>query len=706
MKFYKFKEAVPVWEKGRGCERNYNLIFHCNVPRSENTILCVSASNLYLLFVNGKMIAEGPARAGHGYYRVDEIDISRYLDREENTVVIFVNGYCVKSYYLIKQAPFLCAEILSDGEVVKATGSEDFIAVYNSLRVRKVPKYTRQRTFTEAYDVTRECCRIFQGDNSSFTPVTLVQTEDKRFVERQIPYPSYAYENFASGIIKGSLYLKPDFKPVQYEILEIETEDKGFFLHELEFNTIDAVEKFSCSGKSNDVFRVNGDKIPPMSYSVYEMKGEKTGFIKLDIECSADTNLAITFDEILTDGDVCATRGCMNTVFWKLEKGKYSLVTAEPYSLKFMKIINTSEIAAVTVNDAGIIKYEFNCDVDGLNSEDEELNAIYDAAVATFRQNTVDIYMDCPSRERAGWLCDSYFTARAEYYLTGKSFVEKNFLENFIYTDGFVGIPDGMLPMCYPADFRENLYIPQWSIWYVLELEEYLKRSGDTELVTAAKEKIYNLISFFLKYENEDSLLENLESWSFIEWSKTRDFMDGVNYPTNMLYARMLRAAASLYSDNDLLDKSNKIINAIRNQSFFDGFFHDHALRDKDNNLVVQSADITETCQYYAFFMGTATKELYPELWETLVNDFGPDREEKKLWKNIHPSNAFTGYCLRLELLLKAGEREKLLDSIKGFYGYMAEETGTLWEHKGKTASCNHGFASQVLVWIKELILS
>ncbi len=36
------------------------------------------------------------------------------------------------------------------------------------------------------------------------------------------------------------------------------------------------------------------------------------------------------------------------------------------------------------------------------------LKAIYDAAVETFRQNALDVYMDCPTRERAGWLCDSF----------------------------------------------------------------------------------------------------------------------------------------------------------------------------------------------------------------------------------------------------------------------------------------------------------
>jgi len=440
-----------------------------------------------------------------------------------------------------------------------------------------------------------------------------------------------------------------------------------------------------------------------MTYSIYEMTGEKTGFIMLEIECSEDVTLAIIFDEILTGGDVSSTRGFMNSVLWSLKKGSYSLITAEPYSLKFVKIINTSETAVVTVKSAGIVKFEFNCEVNKLNSGDSTIDMIYDAAVATFKQNTVDIYMDCPSRERAGWLCDSYFTARTEYFLTGKSAVEKNFLENFIYTDGFVGVPDGMLPMCYPADLR-GIYIPQWSMWYVLELEEYLKRSGDTELISAAKEKLYKLINFLSKYENENSLLENLESWSFIEWSKTRDFMEGVNYPTNMLYARMLKAMASLYSDNALLGKAKKIEDKIREQSFFDGFFHDHALRDEKNNLVVESNAITETCQYYAFFMGTADKATYPGLWKTLVEDFGPEREEKNLWENVHPSNAFTGYCLRLDLLSKAGEREKLINSIKGFYGYMAEETGTLWEHKSKHASCNHGFASQILVWLKNIL--
>ena len=99
--------------------------------------------------------------------------------------------------------------------------------------------------------------------------------------------------------------------------------------------------------------------------------------------------------------------------------------------------------------------------------------------------------------------------------------------------------------------------------------------------------------------------------------------------------------------------------------------------------------------------METASYETFPELWKTLVHDFGPEREKSGLWKHIYPSNAFIGYFLRLELLYNAKEYEKVLENIKDFFGYMAEETGTLWEHKTSHASCNHGFASHITVWLK-----
>ena len=91
------------------------------------------------------------------------------------------------------------------------------------------------------------------------------------------------------------------------------------------------------------------------------------------------------------------------------------------------------------------------------------------------------------------------------------------------------------------------------------------------------------------------------------------------------------------------------------------------------------------------------------ELWETIVNDFGPDREHTKKWQDIYPSNAFIGNYLRLELLSDAGIYDKLEADIRRYFDYMAIRTGTLWENQKESASCNHGFASHVLIWLDKL---
>ena len=114
----------------------------------------------------------------------------------------------------------------------------------------------------------------------------------------------------------------------------------------------------------------------------------------------------------------------------------------------------------------------------------------------------------------------------------------------------------------------------------------------------------------------------------------------------------------------------------------------------------VLSGKCTESCQYYAFFTDIATPELYPELWETLLNDFGPERKQTKKWERIPFSNAFIGNYLRLELLYRYRLYDKVTDNIKGYFEMMADKTGTLWENDTPSASCNHGFASHVIYWL------
>lgn len=707
MNKYEFKSAVPVWQSEKENEMNYNIAFRSVIKKSRKCVVAVSASNMYQMFVNGEIASEGPARAGHGYYRVDEIDISDFLTNDENIVCIYVDGYNVPNFYLVKQPAFLCAEIIADGNIAAATGVGGFDAKYHDERLRKVVRYSVQRTFTEVYSY-KKTYRSFERDiNCTYDKIAnIAPVEHKNFICRDIPYPCYRSYN-AVPMYAGRI--TPDNSDTEFmrdRVLVLESPDNGFDLDEVELIPCDDVQKYKFIPENDILNSSEPITIGEKKYAMYNLPREKTGFITLDIECDKNAKIMIVFDEVLSNGDIDLKRSypgntVINCVTWYLESGRYSLITNEPYTFKYIKLINFSNDSNIKINSIGLTGFENAAKIIPLSNGSEQLKRIYNAAFETYIQNTVDIYTDCPSRERAGWLCDSFFTARTEHFLTGKSEIEHNFLENFIFTKSEIWNESPMLPMCYPAD--GDGFIPQWAMWYILELSEYLDRSGNAGFVAAAKNKVTNLMSYFEKYENSDGLLENLDGWNFVEWSKANDFVSGVNFPTNMLYAMTLRTADVLYPGNGYAEKAKSLTETICKMSYINGFFHDQALRNETNVLYVTDS-VTETCQYYAFFTGVATCKTHADLLDKLVSEFGRKREKTGLYKEIYPSNAFIGYFLRLEILAQNGYISEMLQDIEDYFLPMADTTGTLWEMNSPSASCNHGFASYIMVLLNKYI--
>jgi alpha-L-rhamnosidase len=314
----------------------------------------------------------------------------------------------------------------------------------------------------------------------------------------------------------------------------------------------------------------------------------------------------------------------------------------------------------------------------------------------------VDVLTDCPSRERAGWLCDSYFTGKAEQLMTGFNRVEHNFLQSYLFAPPLPQLPKGMLPMCYPSDHFNGEYIPNWAMFFIIEIEDYLLRAGDRAFIDRCKDKVLSLIEFFERYKNKDGLLERLDSWIFVEWSKAADFVRDINFPTNMLYYKTLKSAAALYGREDLNRRAGEIKDAVRALSYNGEFFEDNLVYE--NGELTKTGNITETCQYYAFYFGIADKETYPRLYDTMFTVFGPERDDGKVFPTVYRSNAFIGNFLRLDYLKREGGIKQAYDECFDYFGRMAQRTGTLWENDKPHASCNHGFASYAAAFFLEAV--
>ena len=700
-----FQKAKPIWPKGRELEKNMTVVFRGKFEKSQagKTILRITGATLYRIYLNGAFVGHGPARAARGFFRVDEWNLTPELRASDNILTIEVAGYNVNSYYLLDQPSFLQAEVVSGGQVLLATNDEGggFEASRILERVQKVPRYSFQRPFIECYRLIPTSFRWRIDANAERIVLPCEVVASKKLIPRRVTYPTFNVrfpeKVHSKGKIKAGIKQKKYWK--DRSLTKIGPKLRGFKEDELELNpSIELQETADVSSIQLDKKYNKADAIElsKNSYTILDFGVNLTGFIGAKIICSEPTRLFFAFDEILSGNDVNFKRlGCINIVSYDMQPGEYEVESFEPYTLRYLKLIALS--GACSVKNVHLREY-VNSDIEraSFQCSNEKLNKIYAAGVETCRQNAVDIFMDCPSRERAGWLCDSYFTSRVANNLSGNTLIEKNFLENFLLPEKFKFIPDGMLPMCYPSDHDDGVFIPNWAMWFVVQLHDYLHRSNDRNLVNALKPRVLKLFKYFKDFENGDGLLEKLDSWVFVEWSEANKFVQDVNYPTNMLYSASLAAAGRMYDRPDLLQKAEKIRNVIRKQSFNGHFFVDNAMRQKDGTLHVTN-NTTEVCQYYAFYFDVASPEKYPELWRTLVEDFGPKRKQIGAYPKVFPANAFVGNYLRLELLSRYGRTAQLMDESVDYFLYMAERTGTLWENISPRASCDHGFASHVV---------
>ena len=701
-----FRSARPIWPAGRETEQNLIVGFRAviDVDESEAEPLAVSlrmiGSTVYRVYVNGEFTFYGPARGPHGYYRLDEIDLSDRITSGANLIAVEIAGYNIDTQYTLDQPSFLQAEVISDGHVLASTGGDgvSFDAVILPERVQDVPRYTFQRGFTEEYHLTPGFDAWKMDKAAEVETAECAVCEDKEIIPRRIPLPEFvkyppvrsvARGSFTPGIIPGTIWLGDEEEDVDAPMrARLEKEQATSPCAALQCFRTDSREELDTPLDAGVNIELAAD-----SYHIVDFGTNLSGFMGFRVSCTEDTTLYVSYDEILTDGEVNFRRlGCISIICYHLAPGKYDLEVFEPYTLSAMKLHALG--GACTVQDIYIRDYSYpDVHRSSFSCSDRDLNRIFRAGVETFRQNSVDLFMDCPSRERSAWLCDGFFTSRVADDLCPDTNLEKNFLENYLLPP-FPYLPEGMLPRCYPADHRDGDFIPTWSLWFVIQLEEYLARSGDRELVDALKPKVQKLFGYFKNFENEFELLENLEKWVFIEWSKANDYPQDVNYPANMVFSGALAAAGRMYDLDDLTQKAERIRNVIREQSFDGEFFVDNAVRE--DGVLNPTRNRTEVCQYYAFFFGTATPELHPELWKVMSTDFGPYRNYETTWPEISKANAFIGNYLRLEILSRHGINAQAVKEVNGYFLKMADMTGTLWEVDNPGGSLNHGFASHV----------
>lgn len=682
----KIKSAV--WAEGQKNQMNRAFAFVLDLGKKQMGEICLSAASCYKVIADGKLMGFGPNRTAHGYARAAVYPFNAQY------ITVEVQSHFVPNFCWVKREPFFACVLKTESG--KEYFAEDFNCFALSDRVQKVRRYSFQRGFCETYINEKDRTALyFCKPQNAFPRVKTEKAELPHLLPSETLNPALS-EIFAEKVIDSG-YCKTSPEIAVYvdrtETL-IGTVIEGFKRSEWQDFSTDEISRITY---------LSGAKSGDYAYETLDFSRIVTGIVEVEIIAGNAGEVFFAFDEILSDEKLKTIkpfRGETANVFkWTVKKaGVYNLSAFEPYAFRYANVITSAGVKAnVKVRayenpEAG--KMLFECD-------DKKIEQIMEAARHTFAHNAVDLLTDCPSRERAGWLSDSFFSSVAERVFTGDNKVERAFLQNYILADKS-GHPKGMIPRCYPADYyEEDGFIPNWSLWYILEIYKYFTQYGYDETVEKSRANVEGILKYFVDFENEFGVLEDLKGWIFVEWSAANnsDHINGINVPSNACYYASLLAAAKVYGIKGLKEKAEKVKDYLLKNAYVDGFFVDNLIRNEKGDII-PTENYTETCQYYMFFFKCADKHTHKELFDKMLNEYGKSDSSvsggNPVKKQLTPSNMIYGVYMRLELLMREQKRVELLNECVRYFYDMTQKTGTLWENNTASASCDHGFASYV----------
>lgn len=660
---------------------NATFVYKYTADFCGEATLKLSSAYTYKLFVNGNFIAAGPTRAPLGYFRIDEFKLNI---NDGDIISILTCDYNADSYCFIMQEPFFYSQI-SCGD--KNCSASDFKCYDFDVKIKNVERFSFQRGFTEVYKLSCKMDEYLVHPEKYFDEIDWVKAKTLIELPRRVAYSTHYIEEVKNGYDGGIVEID---QTAEAKIEHLKLYDHiGFDKHELYEQIGETASKF--------VYKKGffSNCLTEKTYAIYDFGRIVSGFIGLKVVAYEDSQLYVMGEEIAEpDGTIDFSRGSCSYVFkWELKKGEHILETLEPYTLKPMQVVVLS--GSVKIESVFVRTWEnpdaYNFDFEFAN---DKHNIILKAAKNTLAQNTIDLLMDCPGRERSGWINDMYFSLKSCQLLMQNTSVALNSLENYILAKNVVGLSDDIVPMAYPADHLNGNYIPNCILWFVSNVCEYYLRNSDEEFKNLAQSKVLSALDYFKKYENEYGLLENLDKWVFVEWSKAGDFTKGVNFPTNMQYYQSLNLAGEVYGRQDLIEKAQALKEKIIEFSFNGKFFEDHVVREE--GVLKRQNHITEVCQYYAYLSGITDSELFDEWKKMLVEEFGPYRKEDH-YPEIDRANVIIGLLIRSNMLIDFKEYDRVKKEITEIFYPMAKKTNTLWENVDDRTSLNHCIASYVV---------
>ncbi len=667
----------------------------------EKAILYISADQQYMLYINGKYVNRGPARAMHEHYSYDEIDVLQYLKTGKNLIAIraYNSGKSTFSYVHQANAGVIFA-LETDGKTKTVSCMPKTKCIRENANYRDSVSQSLQLNYQEHFDMNKAEIgwQSLDYDDSNWGKA-----------EGDRAYNAMPYYNLQArgtpmcdtNIIKNFTILA---KAKGKTLTESDTFRNICELYDL--------EKTNGFKKAENAPKINVAKNPMGEFTSHIVDFGKTvvGTPILKIENASggeivDMVLSEKIDENFNIDNLYKTHSkpaVSNRLICKkgLNEHEFFSICGFRYMEIRVRKNNNSEISITPslrwsnypLGSNGV----FEC-------SDKLANEIWKASVHTQRCCAMDGYVDTPYREQAQWWGDARVQSWNTFFISG----DARLLRRGINILSQQTLPNG-LTYGHAPTMAHTCILPDFSLVWILTLYDHYWQTGSAEAYTTHRDTVMGILNYFNGQFDTNGLLKyDKRYWLFLDWSPIQKQGNPAVY--NLLYLYTMQKMQQLCEENGFKDDAKMFAErALKHETAIilnllgqNGLIHDGILPDKTLNKKcgIHAQTLAKMCNINGFNFEKALNEiLLPFVREkTPVREYNAKRDKPV------PSSFWVIYLLQV-----LDEQGKYAKDIYDFYmrnwDIMAEYGGTFEGYPITSSSRSHAWTAHPAFMLPRII--
>ncbi len=639
--------AKWIWVPGTGKPYHFYLYarrtFELSAP-PDVANLHTTASDRYVLFVNGTYVGRGPARSDPRRKSFDTHSVGELLRAGSNTVAIRAYYYGTPTHgtgqgrepaddagwgtwsgnsYTVGERAGLWAQL----DITEADGPTTTIATDSNWRVRPAAAWNRNVDLVntlvgsiEVYDANADPPDWMSPDfdDEAWDSAHIVpQREEEWFLLEASELPKMREaEAFPARIVTVGEVIDMG-RPGQTDIPKLLYQEPHFPLeYAAAAGTESVLTGESDAARFQSQFaRQHGVRAP---YVILDLGRQLFGFPRVRLRAAAGTILDMTYGQQLVNGRIPPAQHYGDR--YVTRDGEQTWELAEYRQFRYLHITVRSLYDPVSIQSISVNEYTYPAEpVGAFESSDPLLNQLWQTCVDTTYLNMEDTMVHESYRERSVWATGD---GSAGFNIVLAAFGALPLADRFLRMWPLSDRGDGMMKIAYPPDIATRHIHGQFLLQWSTRVREHYQFTGKRWVLEDIYPSVPRQINWFEPYRDEQGLLRELPGWNMVDWTPI-DFR-GANFITNAFYVAGLEDAAWLADQMGASDDARRwraiaseVRDALRQVYWNDeiGLFKDAHFRGELTGVV------SELANAMALQNGVATDEQAKRIVEHLAAD-------------------------------------------------------------------------------------